>query len=74
MILKQWGTFLIDLNQNKDNIWNNFHKHSAKKNIERSQNRGVTIKEITFDDLKSYHELLNQTKKKTNSELDFLGN
>lgn len=66
-----WGTFLIDLSVDIENIWLNLDKHSARKNIERSQNRGVTIKEITFDDLKSYHELLNQTKKKTNSELDF---
>lgn len=55
------GTFLIDLNQSADDIINKTDKKSVKKNIERAQERKVTITEISSkEDLIRYHELLNR--------------
>jgi lipid II:glycine glycyltransferase (peptidoglycan interpeptide bridge formation enzyme) len=69
--LTNWGTFLIDLSKTKNEIWTHLDKHSARKNIERSQNRGVQVNEMTFQDLKEYFELLKETKSKVNWDVDF---
>jgi len=69
--LTNWGTFLIDLSKSKDELWKNLDKHSAKKNIERSQNRGVQVNEMTFQDLKEYFDLLKETKSKVNWDINF---
>lgn len=57
LILKQWGTFLINLSLNKDDVWKKLDKHSAKKNIERSQERNVKVREMTKSDLSIYYDL-----------------
>jgi len=55
------ATFVIDLNQNLEQIFNNTDKKSVQKNIKRSQERGVTVTQISSkEDLILYHELLNK--------------
>jgi len=52
-----WGTFLIDLSQDKDVIWKSMDKHSARKNIERSKSRNVIVKQMNKNDLGILYEL-----------------
>ncbi len=59
---KPWATFMIDLSESLDVIKERMHKHSAQKNIRRSENRGVTINEITKKDLPTIHNLIQKTK------------
>jgi len=47
----EWGTFLINLSQDKDIVWKSMDKHSARKNIERSQSRNVIVKQMNKTDL-----------------------
>lgn len=64
---KDASTFIIDLNHNLNDIFKNSDKKSVQKNIERSQERGVSISEITTnDDIKIYHDILNQYRKSNN--------
>lgn len=61
------STFIIDLNQDLNDIFKNSDKKSVQKNIERSQERGVSISEITTsNDIQIYHELLNQYRASSN--------
>jgi len=69
--INKWGTFLIDLTQDKDQIWNQLNKHSARKNIKRSEKRGVSIKMMTVNDLPSYYKILRETKLNVNSKIEF---
>lgn len=62
---KNWATCLIDLSKEKDEIFLDIDKKSGRKNIERSQERGVEIEEITKKNLHEYIELYNKTKKRT---------
>jgi len=55
--LKKWGTFVIDLSDNIENIWKKMHKHSAQKNIERTEKRGIYVKQMKRDDLELYRKL-----------------
>jgi len=57
-----WGTFLIDLSKDKNSLWDNLDKHSAKKNVERALKKDVFVKEITKQDLKYYQEVREETK------------
>jgi hypothetical protein len=61
-IIKPWATFLINLSENLEVIWEKMDKHSAQKNIKRSENRGVTISEITDKDLFTIFKLIQKTK------------
>lgn len=60
--IKEWGTFLLDLSKNIEEQWNKLDKHSARKNIERAQKRGVYIKEIKRSDLEFYCKVREDTK------------
>ena len=60
-----WGTFLIELTQKPDTIWQSMDKHSARKNIERSQTRNVIIKTMNKKDLLTLFEL-----EKINGKID----
>jgi len=55
--VQEWATFLIDLSKNTQELLNNMNKHSARKNIERSEKRGVYVKELTKDNLYLYQEI-----------------
>ena len=69
-IKNTWATFLINLSENLEVIWEKMDKHSAQKNIKRSENRGVTISEITEKDLITIFDLIKKYKEetKTNTE------
>jgi lipid II:glycine glycyltransferase (peptidoglycan interpeptide bridge formation enzyme) len=69
--LENWGTFLIDLKTSSDLLFKKFDKHSARKNIERSQKRGVVITEINENNLFEYYELLKETKSKVDWNVTF---
>jgi hypothetical protein len=58
--IEKWSTFLIDLQQTKNSIISGFDKHSAKKNIERAEERGVQISEIKENNISQYHDILNE--------------
>jgi len=66
--LEPWGTFLIDLHKNKEDLYNSIEKRSGRKNIERSIERGVTVEEITEKNLVEYNELFNQYAKSAGKE------
>ena len=52
------ATFIIDLRDGYEKILHNMDKRSARKNVKRSQERGVTITEIkSKNDLMLYHKL-----------------
>ncbi|MGI0094690.1 MAG: hypothetical protein ACREA8_11410 [Nitrosotalea sp.] len=55
------GTFLLDLSLGKEVLWNNTHKNSCRKNIERSKERGVSIKQMTSNDLEVYYQMLKES-------------
>lgn len=59
------ATFIIDLNQDVDDIFKKTDKKSVQKNIERSRERGVTIKEFSIGDrdFADYSSLLNRYRK-----------
>lgn len=69
---KNWSTFLIDLKQSEESILKNMDKNSVRKNIKRSQERGVTISQITDSTIYEYHEILNTFRAENNlSTYDF---
>ncbi len=52
-----WSTFLLNLNEEPEKLWKKMEKHSARKNIERSQERGVVVKEMNKNDFLLYSEM-----------------
>ena len=60
--LRNWGTFLINLDKSKDEVYKNFDKHSCQKNIERSIKRGVEVEELTETTLHEYYDLINKMR------------
>ena len=69
--LQKWGTFLINLSEDVSTLWSKLDKHSARKNIERSEKRGVVVREMNQHDLEKYHILLKETKSKVNWDINF---
>jgi len=67
---KRWSTFLINLSEEQDSLWKKIDKHSARKNIERSQRRGVRVREMTEKDLPDYYSLLQETKRQVNWNIE----
>ncbi|QLH04011.1 hypothetical protein C5F49_00740 [Nitrosopumilus oxyclinae] len=59
------STFLINLLNDKEDIWNKMDKHSVRKNISRSESRGVTIKKMVKSDFLLYLKLFEETGKVT---------
>jgi lipid II:glycine glycyltransferase (peptidoglycan interpeptide bridge formation enzyme) len=57
------ATFLLDLSKGKDKLWNLMDKNSVRKNIKRSEERGIQIREMKKSDLATYLELLEETGK-----------
>ncbi len=57
--LKEWGTYLIDLQDNKENLFSKIDKHSGRNNIKRSLKRGVEIEEIDEHNISDYVKLRN---------------
>lgn len=71
--IKKWGTYVLNLNQELDDLYKNIDKHSGRKNIERSEKRGVTIEQITENTLLDYLELINTTRRQNMppADIDF---
>ena len=59
--IKKWKTALINLQEDKDTLYNNIDKHSGRKNIERSIKRCVSVEEITEKNISEYVKLRNDT-------------
>ena len=53
--IKKWGTFLINLEKTKDEVFQSLDKHSCQKNIERSTKRGVKIINIIVTIVEKTH-------------------
>ena len=62
-VLKEQCTFIIDLENELEHIWNNMDKHSVRKNIKRSEERGVYIKEMNKSNYLEYRKLSIQSGK-----------
>jgi len=60
--LEEWSTYIIDLQQSKEDIYKNIEKHSGRKNIERSERKGVTVEEINDNSLFEYCKLREEGK------------
>ena len=69
--LSNWGTFLIDLSQSKEDLWQKLNKHSARKNVERSLKKDVYIKELNNSNIRTFYELIKNTKAKLGINIDF---
>ncbi len=58
---ESYGTFIINLKDNLNEILQKSNKHSVQKNIIRSEKRGVTVKQIkTEKDVLSHYKLLKE--------------
>ncbi len=72
---KQWATFIIDLSKTEEEIFKKFSKNSVQKNLKRSNKHGVTIKEISRDELCHLNNLrkdpINKKYTDTLKELEF---
>jgi len=68
-VIKNWSTFLIDLTKPKNELYDNIDKHSGRKNIERSINRGILVEEITEKSLAQYSEMVNAERKSVKGNL-----
>ena len=63
--IKEKSTFLINLSQTKDDIWKKMDNNSVRKNIRRSEERGVTIKKMSKSDFSLYLKIFEDTGKST---------
>lgn len=61
-----WSTFLIDLAKSKNELYSNLSKHNARKNIERSIERGVIVEKIENDSIEKYEKLLDEYRESMN--------
>ena len=60
---KEAATFVIDLTKNIDQLWFSLDKHSARKNVERAVERGVTVETVEGEDgFIEYFDVLNETR------------
>ena len=57
-----WGTYLIDLTKSTDELYQNIEKNSGRKNIERSEKRGVEIEQITEETLDDFFDLVLESR------------
>ena len=63
--ISKWSTIIIDLKKSKEELYGKIDKHGARKNIERSLRRGVTVEEITDrEQLNEYNRLRNQIRRR----------
>lgn len=61
------GTFLIDLTQSPETLWNNIDRQSGRKAVNRALKRGIKVTEIkNLDELKIHHNLLLQGREIAN--------
>ena len=61
------GTFLIDLKQSIEKLWENVDNRAGKKAVNRARKKGIIIKPIkTLEDVKIHHQLINEGRKIAN--------
>lgn len=61
--IKKWATSFIDLTKTKDELYKNIHKHSGRKNVERSKERGVIVEEISEKNFLEFNKFACEIKK-----------
>jgi len=60
---KEVATFVIDLTKDIEQLWLGLEKHSARKNVERAVERGVTVERVKDEDeFVEYFNVLNETR------------
>lgn len=64
-----WSTFLIDLTETKDELYNKLSVNNARKNVERSIERNVTVEEVTDKTVDEYCSILNSHRSSMKLEL-----
>lgn len=64
-LIKEWGTYIIDLQKSKEEIYKKMEKNIVRKTLKRSVERGVQIEEITDQNFKEYVDILNNFNIKT---------
>lgn len=69
--ITNWGTFIIDLTLDEQELWNRLDQHSARKNVKRSKERNVCLREINESTIDDYYQLVKYTKAKAGVKLDF---
>ena len=69
--IRKWGTYIINLQKDIDELYGNIEKHSGQKNIQRSIKRGVIVEELTENTLVDYIDLLNETRKEGPADLEY---
>ena len=67
--IKKWATFILDLKVGSDALWKKFDKHSAKKNIERSEQRGILVKQMDKSDYLIFRKMSQDIGKGSQIEL-----
>ena len=63
----KWGTFIINLQDDKESIIKKFDKKSVLNNIKRAHERGVEIQEINDNTISEYTKLLNEYRLSSNN-------
>jgi len=60
---KEAATFVVDLTKDVEQLWRGLEKHSARKNVERAGERGVTVETVEDEDeFHEYFNVLNETR------------
>lgn len=62
-----WSTSLIDLTKPLDELYQNIHKHSGQKNIQRAIKKGITVEQVNENSISDYNELINESKNESDS-------
>ena len=69
--IKQWATFLINLSEDEKVLWKKMDKHSAQKNIKRSEKKGVSVREMSNRDLPIFYDIYHENKTEKNLNSNF---
>jgi lipid II:glycine glycyltransferase (peptidoglycan interpeptide bridge formation enzyme) len=57
-VKKKWGTYIVDLRQDVDSLWNNLKK-SARKAIRTAREDGITVRRMrSLDELRAYYDFV----------------
>lgn len=68
---KKWGTFIIDLKRDLDDIWTNIKKET-RKNIRRTKKKNVyIIRTKNLDETYEYCRILVEQKKRLGEKIEF---
>ncbi len=68
---QQWGTFLIDLREDKEKLWSMVDRKSARAMVNKAKEKGVTVNVVTEKDLKEFYDLFIESRTMSNVPLNF---